>query len=249
MVGSFVSTKPMVCIDTDQSRIVIASQCVFNVVGASNLIVNDTVQILKLNDAKQVIRWSAIYDPNDKQLADVATQVTKKLGKELSKPKENPTPLTVEEGQAFAKDFLDAAAAGFAKNNHADAFTKIFADKLSWDWSDGTKVSETPVFRTPIFCICTLPCTSFVSNCDNIIQGEGPYADIMEISHKNWSSMVTDFLYAEPIVAVDTNRSIVAFATSIVLNVTGRLSDETNPVMMNQAFCMHLNEDKKSHKW
>lgn len=71
----------------------------------------------------------------------------------------------------------------------------------------------------------------------------------MEIVSKDWGSMVTNCLYAEPIVAVDTSRSIVAIVATIFLNVTGGLSDESNPVMNNCTYIMHLNEDKKCCKW
>ena len=30
-------------------------------------------------------------------------------------------------------------AAGFAKNNHKETVGDMFADNMSWDWSDGTK--------------------------------------------------------------------------------------------------------------
>ena len=144
LIGSWVFSKPTVCIDTNQSRIVIASHCVFTITGgladecSNSLILNENVWSLMLNDDKKVIRWSMVWDPNNKQFTDAIAKVMEKQGKEV--PKAEMPGFTLEEGQAFAKDFMTACADGFTKNNHAETFTQLFADKLSWGWSNGTKV-------------------------------------------------------------------------------------------------------------
>ncbi|KAL7541344.1 hypothetical protein ACHAXR_010829, partial [Thalassiosira sp. AJA248-18] len=137
IIDSFIFCKPLTCVDTDNSRIVISSEDVFNITGGG-LVLSNSVMVLKLNNDKQVVRWSGVWDPNNKMLLDAVAKVEKQLGKEMPKPK--PTmPITLEEGHAFADAILKTATDGFAKNNHAAICTDLFADNLSWDWSDGTK--------------------------------------------------------------------------------------------------------------
>eukprot|EP01083_Nonionella_stella_P153953 495351_1 len=222
LVDKWIFCKPLISVDTDQSRIVIASQDVFLVTGGlkseSHLVQLNNFKILKLNDDKKIVRWSVVCDSNNEQLVDAVAKVTKKLGKEMPEPKEPTLPITLEEGEAFAAAVLKAFSDGFTENNHADTCAQIFADKLSWDWSDGNK-------------------------------GEGSYEEIMKIVSKDWGSMVSSFVFSDPHVAVDTNRSIVAIAVQLVMNVTGGLNDENNPVINNAVYVMHLNEDKKCVKW
>ena len=151
-MDSYIFCKPLVCVDTNQSRIAVSAECVFNI-KEGGLVAIDSVFILILNDDKRVVSWSAVWDPNNKQLLDAVAKATKKLGKEMpalgkeeigkkkSGPKEPTMPITVEEGRAFVTSFLKVAADGFRENNHTETFTDFLADKLSWDWSDGTKVS------------------------------------------------------------------------------------------------------------
>lgn len=60
--------------------------------------------------------------------------------------------------------------------------------------------------------------------------------------------MVDSLFFANPIVAVDTNRSIIAVVSSIVINVTGGFKDENNPVNSNVAYVVHLDDNKKAVK-
>eukprot|EP01083_Nonionella_stella_P028689 79044_1 len=222
MIDKLICCDPLVSVDTDQSRIVIASQNVSNVTGGlnnqSNLVLSNCSTILKLNSDKKITRWTGVWDPNNKQLIDAVAKVTKRLAKEMPKPKEPVMPITLEEGEAFAVAVLKAFSDGFAKNNFADTCANIFADKLSWNWSDGNK-------------------------------GEGSYNEVMKIVSKDWGSMVSSCLFSDPIVAVDTNRSVVAISVQHVMNVTGGFRDENNPVIDTVAYAMHLNEDKKCVKW
>lgn len=50
--------------------------------------------------------------------------------------------ITVAEGEAFAARWLKACADGFHNNNHRESMKGIFADHVSWSFSDGTKVSR-----------------------------------------------------------------------------------------------------------
>jgi len=47
--------------------------------------------------------------------------------------------ITVEEGEAFGAKFLEAFKSGFPENNHEEKMKGLFAEKTSWDWSDGFK--------------------------------------------------------------------------------------------------------------
>lgn len=228
-MDSYIFCKPLVCVDTNQSRIAVSAECVFNI-KEGGLVAIDSVFILILNDDKRVVSWSAVWDPNNKQLLDAVAKATKKLGKKMpalgkeeigkkeSGPKEPTMPITVEEGRAFVTSFLKVVADGFRENNHTETFTDFLADKLSWDWSDGTK-------------------------------GEGSYDEIMKICTKNWSSMVDSFVYSDPTIAVDTDRSVIVAAFQLCINVTGGLSDENNPVQNNVVYVYHLNKEKKCIKW
>ena len=139
MIDNYITGKTLVSVDTDQSRIVISSRPVFSISGGG-LVNNECVEILLLNDDKQVIRWSGVWDPNEKRLLHALAKVHKKLGKEIPEPKMPAMPITVEEGREFAESFLKATAEGFPQNNHKEIFSRFLADELSWDWSDGTKV-------------------------------------------------------------------------------------------------------------
>eukprot|EP01083_Nonionella_stella_P006284 18288_1 len=112
LVDKWIFCKPLISVDTDQSRIVIASQDVFLVTGGlkgeSHLVQLNNFKILKLNDDKKIVRWSVVCDSNNEQLVDAVAKVTKKLGKEMPEPKEPTLPITLEEGDAFAAAVLKA---------------------------------------------------------------------------------------------------------------------------------------------
>ena len=133
-------------------------------------------------------------------------------------------PITYAEGVACASKLMTAFAAGFAKNNHAETTAGLFADELSWDWSDGTK-------------------------------GEGKLSEIMGVMAKSWGFMVDSFHPLNTAVVVDTDRSIVFISCDLVLNITGGLADENNPVGNKAVFVLHLDNGnclgfgKKIVKW
>lgn len=49
--------------------------------------------------------------------------------------------ITNAEGNEFASQFMSCFMEGFAKNNHSETMEGLFADELTWKWSDGTEVS------------------------------------------------------------------------------------------------------------
>ena len=61
--------------------------------------------------------------------------------------------------------------------------------------------------------------------------------------------MVDSLFFANPIVAVDTNRTVIAIVSSIVINVNGGFKDENNPVNSNVAYVVHLDDNKKVIKF
>ena len=165
-------TKPLVCVDTDNGRIVLSFQVICNMNGRleseSNIVVNKLAFILLVNKAKKVARWRAVWDTNDKGLLEASAKLYHKLGIEVPTPKAHDNPITLEEAEALADNFLRLSMVGFPKNNHADLMkhmvklcrfeytlchmrfllssTNLYylqpkvADRLSWDWSDGNKV-------------------------------------------------------------------------------------------------------------
>ena len=60
---------------------------------------------------------------------------------DVSRAKQSaPLPITREEGEAFVDEYLKGVSAGFVKNNHREILGHLYADQMSWDWADGTKV-------------------------------------------------------------------------------------------------------------
>ena len=71
----------------------------------------------------------------------------------------------------------------------------------------------------------------------------------MKVVEANWGTMCASFHWSEPMIAVDTNRSVVALTYQTFMNITGGLNDENNPIKFNEGVVFHLNEDKKCVKW
>ena len=68
-----------------------------------------------------------------------------------------------QEGHAWAHSCFGALSEGFAKSSHKDACKHLFADELSWDWSDGTKDlmhvswhSYTSILQFSQACLCQI---------------------------------------------------------------------------------------------
>ena len=49
--------------------------------------------------------------------------------------------LTKAEGEGFAAKFVASFCQGFDGNNHIETMKDLFADELSWKWSDRTEVN------------------------------------------------------------------------------------------------------------
>jgi len=71
-------------------------------------------------------------------------------------------------------------------------------------------------------------------------KGAGPRSEIMDIMAKSWGFMVDSFHPVNTTVVVDTGRSIVLLSCDLVLNITGGLADENNPVANGVVFVLHL---------
>lgn len=71
-------------------------------------------------------------------------------------------------------------------------------------------------------------------------KGEGKLSEIMGVMSKSWGFMVDTFIPLNTSVVVDTDRSIVFISCDLVLNITGGLDDENNPVAGAVVFALHL---------
>lgn len=86
-------------------------------------------------------------------------------------------------------------------------------------------------------------------------KGEGKLSEIMGVMAKSWGFMVDSFHPLNTAVVVDTDRSIVFISSDLVLNITGGLADENNPVGNKAVFILHLDNGnffgfgKKIVKW
>lgn len=128
-------------------------------------------------------------------------------------------PITEDQGVAFTNKYLATLSAGFANNsnNHNETMKGIFADHLSWDWSDN--------------------------------KGSGTVDDIMGIMSTTWGLMLDSWVFPSPIIVVDTENSKVVVSGPVVLNVTGGLADENNPISFNNSFMFDLNDELKAVSW
>jgi len=52
--------------------------------------------------------------------------------------------ITVAEGEACGINFVDAFIGSFAANNHSATMENVFAEHVTWDWSDGFKGEGPP---------------------------------------------------------------------------------------------------------
>jgi hypothetical protein len=142
MVSSYAThTKPFVCVDTENGRIVVTFTMIANVnarrEGVTNIVKNTVTYILVVNKDKKIKRWSSVWDNSNKTTLNAFA----KLGIEFPKPENKQVLITQAEGEAFAAKYLKALSDGFLDNSHAEKCRDLIADNISWDWSDGTKVS------------------------------------------------------------------------------------------------------------
>lgn len=162
----------------------IACQAIFNITGglydenSNNLIVNDNVWIIKLNQDKKITRWSMVWNPNKDTMLKAMDKAMTKLGKKTPEPNEHPS-ITLEEGLKYANDFMKALSSGFIKSNHTETLSKLFSDHLSWDLSDGTKVSSNGI------------CFAFLCISDTH-QSVTPYSHdrVKDLIKKSWQSFM-----------------------------------------------------------
>ena len=222
MADSMLAIDPLVVVDTDHSVVSILGSFVMNITGGldgeTNLVRDETQFILHLNEDGKCVRWLAIWDNNDPALNAALGAVMSKLAADPPPETVPPMPISVEEGKEFAGRVMAGFAAGFAENNHLETTAGLFADRLSWDWSDATK-------------------------------GEGSLEEVMGIMAKTWGFMCDSFVFPRPVVAVDTDHSVISVGGPLVGNITGGFADENNPFSNDIHFVFHLNEDRKCVRW
>lgn len=86
-------------------------------------------------------------------------------------------------------------------------------------------------------------------------KGEGTLSEIMGIMSKSWGFMVDSFFPLNRVVVVDTDRSIIFITCSLIINITGGLETENNPVANQCTFVLYLDDggfmgwSKKITKW
>lgn len=135
-------TKPFVCVDTESGKIVVTFTMVANVnarmEGVTNILMTPITYILMVNKNKKVVRWDSIFDNNNEDMLKIFA----KLGIDYPKAENKPMLITRAEGEAVALKYLQAISDGFMDNSHAEKCRDFVADNVSWDWSDGSKVSN-----------------------------------------------------------------------------------------------------------
>ena len=83
----------------------------------------------------------------------------------------------------------------------------------------------------------------------DIGKGEGSKEEIMGIMAKSWGFMVDSFLFSGPTVVVDTTNDKVVITGNLVINITGGLKDQNNPVLNPICFIVGLDEEGKMNHW
>jgi len=79
--------------------------------------------------------------------------------------------------------------------------------------------------------------------------GEGTFHGLMDKFETTWGFMASSWFMPTPTVVVDEDHAIVTISGGCVVNITGKLGDENNPVSNPMLFVMTLNDDKKCIKW
>jgi len=80
-------------------------------------------------------------------------------------------------------------------------------------------------------------------------KGEGKLSELWGIMAKSWGFMCDRFHALNTHIVVDTNRYLIRLSFDLVLNITGGLADENNPVAFPIVFALHLDNRKKISKF
>ena len=151
-------TKPFVCVDTENGKIVITVNLIVNVnarmTGVTNIVMNPATYILAVNKEKKIVRWDAIWNNKNEDALKALTN----LGVDFPKVEGDQMLITREEGEAFAAKYLSAISNGFLDNSHAEKCHDFVADNVTWDWSDGTKVCVASSHFQSQFCLSSDKC-------------------------------------------------------------------------------------------
>lgn len=76
-------------------------------------------------------------------------------------------------------------------------------------------------------------------------KGEGKLSELWGIMAKSWGFMCDRFHALNTHIVVDTNRYLIRLSFDLVLNITGGLADENNPVAFPIVFALDLDNGKK----
>jgi hypothetical protein len=236
MVSSYVThTKPFVCVDTENGRIVVTFTVIANMnarrEGITNITMNPVTYILMANTDKKIVRWNAIWDNNSED----NLKAFAKIGVDFPKTENEQILITRAEGEAFAAKYLKAISDGFLDNSHAEKCRDFVADNVSWDWSDGTKVSDKVDFASIMNLLMHLLPS----------QGSGSSEEMHGILSKSWGAMLSSWIPVDPLVVVDTANRIVTMSFHVVSNITGGLEDERNALNIPEVFVVHLDANHK----
>jgi hypothetical protein len=142
MVSSYVTHAKLFVCDTEKGRIVATFTMIANVnarrEGVTNITAHPMTFILKVNKDEKIERWSSIWDNDNEDCLKAFAM----LGIDHPKAEDEQMLITRAEGEAFAAMYLKAISDGFLDNSHTEKCRDFVADNVSWDWSDGTKVSN-----------------------------------------------------------------------------------------------------------
>lgn len=136
MVSSYVTHAKLFVCDTEKGRIVATFTMIANVnarrKGVTNITVHPMTFILKVNKDEKIERWSSIWDNDNEDCLKAFAM----LG--IDHPKAEDEQMLITRAGREVKAISD----GFLDNSHTEKCRDFVADNVSWDWSDGTKVSN-----------------------------------------------------------------------------------------------------------
>ena len=81
------------------------------------------------------------------------------------------------------------------------------------------------------------------------LKGEGPKEEVFDHMKNTWGFMVDSFILISPTVVVDTTNDKVVVTGSLVINITGGLKDQNNPVLNPVCFIFKLDDTGKLCSW
>lgn len=214
-------SKPTVVVDTEQGRIVIGHQCICNISG-------------RLPDECNLIRNTLIHVlmvNSDKKVIEWRCI----FDNNHEETAEAAAKIVAKCGIDIPKDEKAAPA---ITREEGEAFVTEFLKGVSAGFVKNNHRQT----------IGHLHAESVSWDWADGTKGSGSKDEMFDILEKGWGLNADDWIPISPIVAVDTNNSILAFAFNHCVNITGGFAGETNLHTTTLAYCLHLDEDKKITK-